>query len=59
MLYRSMRASVENCALPESIGNNLIVGPNSSYIPALVERHRHYVMLAKVKNKDTESFMSR
>ena len=41
-----------------SIGNNLIAGPNSSYIATLVERHTRYVMLAKVKNKDTESFVS-
>jgi IS30 family transposase len=41
-----------------SIGNNLIAGPNSSYIATLVERHTRYVMLAKVKNKDTEIFVS-
>jgi IS30 family transposase len=41
-----------------SIGNNLIAGPNSSYIATLVERHTCYVMLAKVKNKDTENFVS-
>ena len=31
---------------------------NNSYIATLVERHTRYVMLAKVKNKDTESVVS-
>jgi IS30 family transposase len=35
-----------------------ITGPNNSYIATLVERHTRYVMLAKVKNKDTESVVS-
>ena len=33
-------------------------GSNNSYIATLVERHTRYVMLAKVKNKDTESVVS-
>ena len=37
---------------------DLIAGSNNSYIATLVERHTRYVMLAKVKNKDTESVVS-
>ncbi|MCK5091703.1 MAG: IS30 family transposase, partial [Gammaproteobacteria bacterium] len=37
---------------------DLIAGSNNSYIATLVERHTRYVMLAKVKNKDTESVIS-
>ncbi len=33
-------------------------GSKNSYIATLVERHRRYVMLAKVKNKDTESVVT-
>lgn len=38
--------------------SDLIAGSNNSYIATLVERHTRYVMLAKVKNKDTESVVS-
>jgi len=37
---------------------DLIAGSNNSYIATLVERHTRYVMLAKVKNKNTKSVVS-
>jgi len=37
---------------------DLLSGPNSSYIAALVERHIRYVMLAKVAGKDTQTVVS-
>jgi IS30 family transposase len=58
MLYRSVSASVEDYALPGHWEDDLIAGQNNSYIATLVERHTSYVMLEKVKNKDTESVVS-
>jgi IS30 family transposase len=58
MLYLSVSASVEDCALPGHWEDDLIVSQNNSYIATLVERHTRYVMLAKVENKDTESVVS-
>jgi IS30 family transposase len=58
MLYRSVSASVEDRALPGHWEDDLIAGQNNSYIATLVERHTRYVMLAKVKNKDTEGVVS-
>ena len=51
-------ASVDDRAVPGHWEGDLIAGSENSYIATLVERHSRYVMLAKVKNKDTESVVS-
>jgi IS30 family transposase len=51
-------ASVEDRAVPGHWEGDLIAGSNNSFIATLVERHSRYVMLAKVKDKDTESVVS-
>ena len=51
-------ASAEDRAVPGHWEGDLISGSKNSHIATLVERHSRYVMLVKVKNKETESVVS-
>jgi IS30 family transposase len=46
---------VEDRAVPGHWEGDLVFGSNNSQIATLVERHTRYVMLARVKRKDTET----
>ena len=55
---RERPASVEDRPVPGHRERDLSAGSKNSYMATLVERHTHYVMLAKVANKDTENVIN-
>ena len=44
--------------MPGHWEGDLLSGSKNSYIATLVERHTHYVMLAKVSGKDTRTVVT-
>jgi IS30 family transposase len=55
---RERPPSAEDRAVPDHWESDLIGGTKISYIATLVERQTRYVMLAKIKRKDTENVIN-
>jgi IS30 family transposase len=55
---RERPAEVEDRAVPGHWEGDLVFGSHNSQIATLVERHTRYVMIARVKGKDTETVIN-
>jgi IS30 family transposase len=55
---RARGAAIEDRAVPGHWEGDLLFGSHNSQIATLVERHTRYVMLVKVKAKDTETVIN-
>jgi IS30 family transposase len=55
---RQRPAQAEDRAVPGHWEGDLIAGSKNSHIATLVERHTRYVMLVRVKGKDTETVVN-
>ena len=55
---RERPAAVEDRALPGHWEGDMIMGSNNSQIATLVELHTRYVMLVRVKRKDTKTVIN-
>jgi IS30 family transposase len=51
-------AAVEDRAIPGHWEGDMLEGSKQSYIATLVERHTRYVMLVKLKGKDTQTVIN-
>ena len=58
MSIRERPASVEDRAVPGHWEGDLLFGSHNSQIATLVERQTRYVMLVRVKSKDTETVIN-